>query len=353
MRPGPSTADLSDAVAVGVRVDVWHGGRCIASDVPCSNVVIDATTSRVVPSQVEMNVPTSLVPRQAHDPFSNHGQRILVTSLLEMAGRPVEVVLGWYQIRSCDQDGKVLADDLMQIVAENDLAWPSSPPAGATLASELRRLASGEIPNTGIPVVLEVPDRKIPRTFQWGHKRADAIRDLCESYGLAYAVKADGALHVWESSITCKPIAHYSSGDLVVSANRETRPRVPNRWIVSGSPQGDENTKWSAVSTNFHGEYDPALYGVVTDRREFNAATSYEAVAKAANTYRRTALEATGKVTLGLALDPRLELGDDVTALVETGDGQQEAIAGRVVALSMSLDDPGQPMRVDLKEMNA
>lgn len=353
MRPGPSTVDLSGAVAVGARVDVWHGGRCIASDVPCSGVVVEATTSRVVPSQVELTVPRELVPRQAHDPMANYGQRLLVTSLLEVDGRPVEVNVGWYQVRECDHEGKVVADDLMQVVVENDMAWPSSPPAGATLASELRRLAWGEVQGAGLPVVLEVPDRRIPRTFQWGHKRADAIRDLCSSYGLAYGVKPDGCLHVWDQPLTCRPVVHYSSGDLVVSAQRETRPRVPNRWVVAGSPQGDEATKWTSVTTNYTGEYTPALYGVVTDRREFNAATSFEAVRKAAETYKRNALDAAGKVTLGLALDPRLELGDDVTALVETDDGRVEAVAGRVVAVSMSLDDPGQPMRVDVKEMNA
>lgn len=353
MRPGPSTEALSGAVAVGARVDVWYGPRTIASDIPCSNVVFEATTDRVVPSRVTLDVPVDMVPTQPQDPMSNYGQRIRVVSLLEVNGMPYEVQLGWFLVRECTGEGRVTADDLMQVLVENDMAWPSSPPAGATLLSELRRLSQFGADGVGLPVVLEVPDRRISRNFQWGFKRADAVRDLCTSQGLAYGVKSDGMLHVWAQPTKCEPAAHYSAADLVVSMSREPRERIPNRWVVAGSPQGDEATKWTAVSTNFQGEYAPALYGVVTDRREFAAATSYEAVVKAADTYKRTALEATGKITLGLAMDPRLELGDDVTALVETDDGHQEAIAGRVVALSMSLDDPGQPMRVDVKEMNA
>lgn len=345
--------DLSGAVAVGVRVDVWHGARAIASDIPCSNVVFEATVERVVPSQVTLDVPVDMVPTQPHDPLANYGQRLRVVSLLEVDGVPCEVQLGWFLVRECTGEGRVTADDLMQVLVENDMAWPSSPPQGATLLSELRRLVEGDIPGAGIPVVLDVPDRGISRNFQWGYKRADAVRDLCTSQGLTYGIRPDGALHVWAQPIICKPAAHYSSGDLVVSMSREPRERIPNRWIVAGSPQGDEATKWTSTTTNFRGEYDPSVYGVVTDRREFNAATSYEAVVKAADTYKRTALEATGKVTLGLALDPRLELGDDVSALVEDEAGRVLPIAGRVVALSMSLDDPGQPMRVDVKEMKA
>lgn len=350
MRPGPSLDALAGAVSVGVRVSSMRGGVVLASDIPAWDVRVEATSDRVVPIRVSMTCDPALVPVDAMGPLANMGQRLLIESLVD-AGRGVEAVpVGFFQVGSWEEqaDGvKVEALDLMQVLVEAPASWPSSPPEGATLRSELRRL----VEPVGLPVVFEARDRGIPRTFQWGVKREEAVRDLCESYGLAYGVKADGQLHVWEQPSGARVVAAYSAQDLLVEARRKSRDRVANRWVVAGSPSGDEATKWTAVSTNYTGEYDPRLYGIVTDRREFNAATSADAVREAADTYKRNALNAASVRSFGIVFDPRLELGDDIVCNVVHDDGTRESVTGRVVAIDATLDQADAVMRVDVKEL--
>ena len=120
---------------------------------------------------------------------------------------------------------------------------------------------------------------------------------------------------------------------------------------MAGSPQGDDKVKWTSTVENFSGEFAPGLYGVVSDRREFNAATSRAQVDQAARSYMREALNRQGARSLGIVFDPRLELGDDINVMVECEGGRVSSLTGRVQAFSAVLDDPAQVMRVDVKEL--
>lgn len=354
MRPGPSTVDLAGAVSVGVEVASHLGRTVLATSMPVWDVKVEATADRVVPSQLTLMADPELVPASPHDALANFGQRLQVTSLVEVAGRLERVPVGWFQISEWEErdDGiQVTARDLFTLVDADRFAWPSSPPAGSTLLSELRRLCEQPLQGAGLPVILEASDRAIPRSFQWGVSKSEAVRDLCASYGLAYGVKPDGYLHVWEQPTGARVVAAYTAEDLLGEARRKSVDRVPNRWIVAGSPEGDDKVKWTSVVENFAGDYRPDTYGIVTDRREFNVATSADAVRKAAETYQANALNQAGTRSLGIVFDPRLELGDDITAQITHDDGQVERITGRVVALSATLDKPDALMRVDVKEL--
>lgn len=348
MRPGPSTRALAGSVAVGARVEVSRGGVVYPVDIPVSDVKHEATVERVVPSQVSFTAVGDWVPEDPHDPLNNFGQRVRVFALLETDEGPYEVEYGTFQIDSweeTDEGISVTAVDLMHTVVEDPAAFPTSPPLGATLASELQRLAGR------LPVVLDRPDVQISREFQWGVDRAEAIRDLCGSYGLAYAVRWDGQLHVWPLSRTCKPVLTYSARDLVLGSRRESRPRIPNQWVVAGTPDGEDGVKWTRTARNFSGHYAPRLYGTVTDRREFASAPSAEAVARAAEAYMWEALSATRVRSVEIAFDPRVEVGDDVQCEIAHDDGRVEHVVGRVVAAVAVLDDPSSRMRLDIKEM--
>lgn len=354
MRPGVSTQALAGPVAVGVRVDSSRGGRVLAGDIPVSSVKVEATAERVVPSMVSFTAPPEFVPRQESDPLANFGQRVMVSSLMEVEGRVEVVPFGSYLITEWEETGdgvSVTAVDLMRLVEDNPLAWPSSPPAGATLSSELKRLAGSVQTGGGLAVAFEGRDRPVSRNLQYGTSRSEAIRDLCESNGLLYAVKADGCLHVWDEPDSARPVVVYSARDLLVDAARKSQDRVANQVIVAGSPQGDDAVQWTATRQNFSGEYAPNLYGLVTSRHEFNAAASQESVEKAAQTYLRNAMNTRSVRSLGVAFDPRIELGDDISAWIEHDDGSRETVTGRVVAVSAVLDDPDQLMRIDVKEL--
>ena len=211
MRPGPS--DLRGSVGVGARVSVMRGRDVLAVDVPAQDVVFEWTSERVVPGQMTYVASADWVPTDALSPLNNYGQRSRVVALLDVDGVPAEIELGWFLHTAWEEqdDGsvKVTALDLMQTLEENPMTWPSSPPSGATILSELRRLA---LP---LPVVLDsMEDQPIERTVTWGESRTEAIRDLCQARGLEYGVKPDGYLHVWERRDGRDPVAHYDARDL-------------------------------------------------------------------------------------------------------------------------------------------
>lgn len=354
MRPGPSTEALAAAVGQGARLTSFRGAQVLYRGLPASSVTVEADVDRVMSTRLQFTVPTDLEPDGPGGAVANWGQRIFVESLLELDGDRIAIPYGWYLIQEPEgeDDGiAVTAHDLTQIIVDNPNPWPSSPPAGATVYSEARRLVESTRIGMGLPMIAEFRDRSIPRTTQWGVDRLEALRDLCESYGLAYGVKPDGYLHIWEQPAKAQPTAFYSEANLLVSATSKARERIPNRWIVAGSPQGDDSVKWTSVIENFGGDYAPNLYGVITDRREFNAATSADAVRKAAETYQAKALAEKGVRSIEIPFDPRLELHDDIRARVSRPDGGVEYITGRVTALAASLDAPDQTMRVDVKEL--
>jgi hypothetical protein len=354
MRPGPN--DLRGSVAVGARVEVVRGRDVLAVDVPVSDVVVDATTDRVVPTQLTYVAPRDWVPTHPLAPLNNFGQRSHVSMVLTVDGVPSTVELGWFLHTGWEEqdDGvQVTAVDLMQTLVDNPMDQPSSPPAGASILSELRRVCAGES-GTGLPVVLDDPvDRSVPRTTQYGTDRAENVRDLCDSYGLEYGVRPDGYLHVWSRRDGRSPVAHYSARDLgtpgtagvLLDAPRKSQERRPNRWTVVGTQgSGDDEQVYIAKTSATQPPYDVEGYGVVRARYEMNMATSQAQVTAAAQTYMRNAMIATSTRSLEIPSAPRLELGDVISAQTDTG----EMLTGRVTAYSLPVSEPDARMRVDV-----
>lgn len=355
MRSGPS--DLRGSVGVGARVEVVRGREVLAVSVPVVDVVVDATQDRVVPTQLTFSAPRDWVPEHELSPLNNFGQRSHVSMVLDVDGTPTTVEIGWFLHTAWEEqdDGvRVTAVDLMQTLVDNPLDQPSSPPSGASLLGELRRMCAGES-GTGLPVVLDDPvDRSVPRTTQYGTDRAENVRDLCESYGLEYAVKPDGYLHVWRTRDGRSPVAHYSARDLgtpgtsgaLLDAPRKSQERRPNHWTVVGTQgSGDDEQVYIAKTSATQPPYDVAGYGIVRARYEMNMATSQAQVSQAAQTYQRNAMVTSETRSLEIPADPRLELGDIISAQTDTG----EMLTGRVAAYSLPVDDSSARMRVDIE----
>lgn len=351
MRPGPSLEALAGPVAVGARISVHLGGRVIAVDVPCEDVQIDWASDRVVPGKLTYTCPADWVPTSPHDALNNFGQRAHVVMVLETPAGRDEVDLGFWQHQSWEEDAsgkiKVEALDLLQVLEQDPMAWPSSPPAGATVLTEAQRLAGT------LPVTLDpgTPNPLVSPSTQWGHSRTEAIRDLCVARGLNWAVKEDGCLHLWAQTDAGAPVARYTGRDLLIQAPRKSVDRRANRFVVTGSPQETDQSKpavkWTGVATATSWPYEPTVYGWVTDRKEFQAAASAGAVRAAANTNLRNALAAASKRSVEIAADPRLEAGDVIAVHTDAG----EVIVGKIVAYSLPVDKPGGQMRVDVEEL--
>lgn len=263
MRAGPSTEALSRGVAVAAKIDVFRAGVLLAEDVPCTDVVLDWTNQRPVPTQVTFTAPKVWTPVDPMDALNNFGQRIHLHQRLLVDGQEQLIEIGWFLIADWTEEGdgvEVTCLDLLQTVEENPASWPSSPPAGATLRTELHRLAR-------MPIRLDnLPDVRVPRTLEWGYSRTEAIRDLCDSYGLDYQVKPDGYLHVWRHQQR-GPVAHYTATDLLLDASRAAQPRRPNKWTVVGEGQvqdgwEDDEIVNEAFDGNGRAGWEAATVGV-------------------------------------------------------------------------------------------
>ena len=344
MRPGPSEDLLAQGSVIGVRISVMHGSQVLATDVPVKDVTVEVTGDRAVPELLTYTAPREWIPVNPQDALNCFGQRSHVTVIQQIDGQPYEIKVGWFthgsrETRSWEEtaDGvKVTAFGLLQVAADNDFAHPSSPPHGASLRSELSRLS-------GLPVMLDgLTDRPVPRTLQWGTSRLDGLADLAESYGLDYAVKPDGYVHVWPIRDGHAPVARYPA--TVLDAPRSGMPRRANVFVGVGSGEGDK--RWTHTARVFQPPYSPETYGLITERIELSSASSDQAV-MAAVQERVRALNITNMTrSIEIVPDWRLELGDIVQAVTPAG----EHITGRVKAFSATVR-AGETMRVDLEEL--
>ncbi|MCR2051450.1 hypothetical protein NSA19_00980 [Actinomyces bowdenii] len=340
---------MTGPLAVGVRVDIHLGRNVLAVDIDATAVKVEWSGERVVAGKLTYECPLEMLPDDPHDPLNNFGQRSHVVALVETSRGIQEVDLGWWLHTSWEEAGDhvtVTALDLMQVLEDDPMPWPSSPATGATVSVEAQRLSEH------LPVTMEpgTPDPGLSPLIQWGTSRTEAIRDLCLTHGLAYGVKADGCLHIWQASRDRNPVAAYTGRDLLIDAPRKALERRPNRWIVTGSPNQDKDAppiRWTGTSVAEISPYDHRLYGWVTDHREFSSATSEAAVKAASENYKQEALSTRGKRSVEIVTDHRLEYGDIIAVHMDHG----EVLVGRVIAYSMPVDDPGSVMRVDLEEV--
>lgn len=203
-------ASYAELVAAGgsrrVRVDVWRGDELLAEDVPVESGELVETLDGNVPEAVTLNVPArdprtgrSWVPAAPLDPLNSYGQRLHVTYL---AGRPdglgeVAIPLGWYLIDSWEADQwtvTVTGAGLLALVETDKLEQPTSPPAGATFQSEVRRLLNNTLPlrfADGLPA-----NRAVPRALAWQDERLGAIRELLDAWPADCYVSESGELTI-------------------------------------------------------------------------------------------------------------------------------------------------------------
>lgn len=354
MRPGPPTEALA-RLSWGVVVDVVRAGRVVSADLPVEDVRLEWTADRVVPGCLTYSLPLAWTPTHPLAPANLFGQRSYATVVCrdETTRREWSTPLGYYLHTGWQESSgalQVTAMDLMQVLEEDPAAWPSSPPAGSSLSTEMRRLAGR------MPVVLDpgVVDGPVSAATQWGCSRSEAVVKLAASRSCGVRSGHDGALHVYPLRDATNPDAVYEAATtpfgagngllLGVEATPRQEPRRPNRWIVTGTHTADETEqRWTATRTSTAPPFDPAGYGLVTRHEEFSAAETAEQVEAAADTYMRQDLAALTPRTIRVVPDPRLEVGDVVSVIQADGS----TLAGRVRAYSLSVS-PGAVMRVDL-----
>ena len=352
MRNGPDVASLaSPGVVVGTKIDVVRGRDVLELDIPAENVILDATKKRDVPELLTFDLPLEYLPESGDYSAvaAGYGQRSHVWAIVNILGTEEKIEIGWFRHDNLWKEAgdcvRVTAYNLLQDLVEDPMLWPSSPARGATLKSELQRLARN------IPVVLDgVSDSAISTSLQWNRSRVAAIQDLCLGYGLGYRIQPDGYLHVYPLKTGREPQAIYTVNDLLLDAPRFGDGRKPNYYTALGEMTTDTGTaktskRWSSTAAATEWPYDPANYGTVRQLIEVQSATSQSQVTRVANLGLRDSLITTVERSLEIVPDPRIEL-DDVIGFVDLSG---TALAGRVIAYSTTLDGAADTMRVDVE----
>lgn len=344
MRHGPSAQRLRGAVSMGVRVDVHRAGRVLSTDVPVTGAKLEWTDDRTVPALLTYTAPPEMEPAEPLDPLHHYGQRSVVRVVYRFPdGTSDSTLLGEFVHTSfkTDQNGvTVTARDLFYIPDENPMVWPSSPPAGATLRSELQRLADT------LPVTLDegVQDDGVPRTAQWGASRTEAMLSLARSHGCGLRVGADGVLHAYRLRDAGHPDFLFSRDDgtlIDLVRDRRDLERRPNYWVATATIDKDKVVRTSSQTTP---PFDPAAYGWSTRIKEVSGAKTAADVEAALAEMRREDLASLTTASIDVVPDPRVEAGDVVGVLDDDG----VVLAGRVRAYALPLSDVGAAQRIDI-----
>lgn len=172
----------------------------------------------------------SLVPSSRDSMLAPFGQEIAVSKVLALRQTEVTIPLGVFRIRGndggrfnrrgghvLDWDVSVDLNDRMRMLERGKIVDPASPPSGATMYSELRRLGL-------FPLLETVDDVSVPSMVY--EDRLSGVRDLCALAGTKPRVNRQGAL----------------------------QPRIADRWLTADASAPDFDfagtVSWSDAQTD-------------------------------------------------------------------------------------------------------
>lgn len=148
-----------------------------------------------------VGVGDSLVPRSRTDLLAPNGQEVTVTRVVRLKDQEVSIPLGVFRVTGNDggrrslRDGHVLdwevgvtLADRFRMIQRGKIVDPASPPSGATMYSELRRLAL-------FPLQSSLDDVSVPPSMVY-EDRMSGVRDLAALVGGKPRLNRQGALIV-------------------------------------------------------------------------------------------------------------------------------------------------------------
>lgn len=262
-------SDLALSALTGSRVDdrvvatVWYGGEVVVESLPVSkwSIEADGTPGAQIQRRIQLDVTDvdgKLAPWALNDPLGVAGPRIHLSYRFGGEGyaneivdigrfrttksapvqrwRKYELPSGDYEIRwvSSGATIPVSAQDLTQVASKARFMAPESPPSGATVVSEVRRLLTGIMPVTVHP---DVDDVSVPVTTIYETERMDAIDDLVDRIACAYRMTGDGQLEIYPTAAT-DPVWEIAGGDggaLIELQQSQSVDGLYNATVVEGT----------------------------------------------------------------------------------------------------------------------
>jgi Domain of unknown function (DUF5047) len=347
-------------------VDSWLSGTLLMAKIPIQAGQIAYDDTGLLKRRLTLTVPAE-IPGLRLDPGENpaaplaaYGQRLHVYTGTQYPNGARELLdHGWYLTTGWkrDEDGGAVgieAISLAQLIADDRLTAPSSPPAAATYVSEFTRIVAGIL-----PVVIDpgLADRAIgTTTWVWDRDRDKALADLCAAWPARWYVGDDAAVH---AAAPYPPIAGQTpvleltdgaAGTVVGRARAAQRGALYNTVVVDGKTPDSGAAGPHAVSQNT----DPASpiradgpYGKVVRFYASDLITTQPQAHTTADTMLQTWSVAGRVEQVTCVPDPSLQLGDIVRVYTSDGD----AHTGRVTAMTVPLtpDDGAMSLTIGVE----
>lgn len=343
----------------GVRAFAWYDGQLVGPEagLPISDWGLNYADQQVQ-GQFTATIDDpdgELAPWAVDDPLGVGGPRLQVIYTLPL-GYTVDI--GWFRIASnapaeswrvyrlgehgddlrfVSGGGRVpiTADDLTRLAVRARLLAPDSPPAGATVLSEVRRLLRDIMP---VAVAPGVTDVAVPRTLVYERERMNAVEDLVARIDAGCRMTNDGQLEVYPLAKT-DPVWQVVGGDegVLISVQREQSiDGLNNAWVVEG--QDDDGRQLigrafeDAGPLRYTGPHGPDPY--------FQASTgllkTQSAVDFAAQTLRANQRAARSvDLVVECLPHPGLQIGDWVLVANPVVAGDPVPLVGRVTAIRL------------------
>ena len=350
-------AGLLDALSGSVQdarlvCHAWYEGRLVRRDLPVEKWSLswDGADSALVQGKASFTVVDGtgeLAPWGWDEPLSAAGSR--VQTVFECAGFAVD--LGWWLITdnqpsetwrvagpvaqwvSGGASVPVSAEELTRLAADYRFWAPESPPADATVVSEVRRLLA-EV--CAVTVAAGVVDRPVASSMVYKDNRAAHVHDLVRSIGCWFRMTGDGALEIYSQART-EPvwtIQGRNGGALVSVSRAQNRSDILNGVASTSNDASLEIRKLATVTTG------PLRYGGPAGwliQEHTALADSEEGVQADAETYlANKTYSKTLPLTVLCLPNPAVQIGDWVRVAQPVIGGSEFPLDGIVTSLSMA-----------------
>ena len=363
------SSDMLDAIAGSVPdarivANAWYDGELVAEKLPISNWSIrwDGGDQNLIQGKASFTVTDGsglLAPWGFNEPLSAAGSRLQV-SFVCGAGT---VDLGWYAISTnapteqwrvagpvaqwvaAGASIPVTADDLTLLISDEPFLASETPPAGATVISEVRRLLTGICP---VAVADGVVDGPVPSSIVYKDERLPPVFDLVKSINCRYRMNGAGQLEIYPLTKT-GPVwtIRGKDGGAMVSLNR-TQDRGT---LITGvlSSANDPSLEIKALATISDG---PLRFGGPLGRKinRHNALANTQAGVQADAQSMLDNFTTMKTVTLRVlcVFHPGIQIGDWVRVAQPVIDGAEYPLDG-VVSM---VEAKGSPAGVEVMALD-
>lgn len=350
------------------RVDSYLGGEVLANNIPITKGKITYDDTGTLKRRLTIEVPAR-TPGQVWDPagrptspLAAYGQRLRVTTGIGYPNGAVELLdHGWFLVTSWKRQESqgaiaVEATDLALLLQDDRLETVQTPPAGATFASEFRRLIGSILPAV---VDASLVDRALPSSVTWDRDRDKALNDLCDAWPARWYVDDTGSAHasppyalVDDTTPPDLVLTDGALGTVVSRARQGERGAIYNVVVIDGKT-GDNGAAAPHAKSEITSASSPIRvsgpYGRVTRFYSSDLITTPAQAKATADSLLVTYSTAGRAEQATIVPDPSIQLGD--VARIYTRDGN--AFTGRVNGLGVPLTPDDAPMDIRIAMLPA